>query len=200
MPLAAIGIAASVIGAFYYIKIVKVMYFDEPARGRSADERQAHRALLALGAIVVSPLGYLLTVWLGGLADRRGSGAVLPCRALDPQSFAETGSTNADLAGALPAGERPEGDWLVADRQTAGRGRQGASGLDAPGNFMGSTVVHLRAGDPPPADAGARRRPGGVRGGRALSAARASCSSSGPTTCCSAAAKLAGILLERERR
>ena len=29
--LAALGIAASVIGAFYYLKIVKVMYFDEPA-------------------------------------------------------------------------------------------------------------------------------------------------------------------------
>jgi hypothetical protein len=29
--LAAIGIAASVIGAFYYLKIVKTMYFDEPA-------------------------------------------------------------------------------------------------------------------------------------------------------------------------
>ena len=31
IPLAAIGIAASVIGAFYYLKVVKVMYFDEPA-------------------------------------------------------------------------------------------------------------------------------------------------------------------------
>ncbi|HTH27367.1 MAG TPA: NADH-quinone oxidoreductase subunit NuoN, partial [Sphingobium sp.] len=29
--LAAVGIAASVIGAFYYLKIVKTMYFDEPA-------------------------------------------------------------------------------------------------------------------------------------------------------------------------
>ena len=29
--LAAVGIAASVIGAFYYLKIVKMMYFDEPA-------------------------------------------------------------------------------------------------------------------------------------------------------------------------
>src|SRR5690606_35332104 len=38
VALAALGIAASVIGAFYYIKIVKIMFFDEPAdtvRGRS---------------------------------------------------------------------------------------------------------------------------------------------------------------------
>ena len=32
------GIASSVIGAFYYLKIVKTMYFDEPAAGLSAEE------------------------------------------------------------------------------------------------------------------------------------------------------------------
>ena len=31
LPLAVIGIAASVIGAFYYIKVVKIIYFDDPA-------------------------------------------------------------------------------------------------------------------------------------------------------------------------
>ncbi|MEQ9449871.1 MAG: NADH-quinone oxidoreductase subunit N, partial [Rhodospirillaceae bacterium] len=31
VPLAIIGVLASVIGAFYYLRIVKVMYFDEPA-------------------------------------------------------------------------------------------------------------------------------------------------------------------------
>lgn len=64
----------------------------------------------------------------------------------------ETGSTNADLAARLRAGASVgEGDWLVADRQSAGRGRQGKSWSDGPGNFMGSTVVHLREGDPDPA-------------------------------------------------
>ncbi|MBK6801097.1 MAG: biotin--[acetyl-CoA-carboxylase] ligase [Novosphingobium sp.] len=62
----------------------------------------------------------------------------------------ETGSTNADLVAALAAGEAvDEGDWLVADRQSAGRGRQGRAWFDGFGNFMGSTVVRLRAGDPP---------------------------------------------------
>ena len=65
-------------------------------------------------------------------------------------TVAETGSTNSDLAGRLRAGERvAEGDWLVADRQTAGRGRQGRNWSDGAGNFMGSTVVHRAAGDPP---------------------------------------------------
>lgn len=65
------------------------------------------------------------------------------------QYLAETGSTNADLAARLRAGELvPEGHWLVADRQTAGKGRQGREWLDGAGNFMGSTVVHRRFGDP----------------------------------------------------
>ncbi|RYY32451.1 MAG: biotin--[acetyl-CoA-carboxylase] ligase, partial [Sphingomonadales bacterium] len=48
----------------------------------------------------------------------------------------ETGSTNADLLAALRGGELVgEGDWLVADRQTAGRGRQGREWFDGAGNF-----------------------------------------------------------------
>lgn len=64
----------------------------------------------------------------------------------------ETGSTSADLLARLAAGEPvAEGSWLVADRQNAGRGRQGRTWLDAPGNFMGSTAVRLLPGDPAPA-------------------------------------------------
>ncbi|WP_301749382.1 biotin--[acetyl-CoA-carboxylase] ligase [uncultured Erythrobacter sp.] len=68
-------------------------------------------------------------------------------------AFAEqTGSTNADLAAALRTGEGwAEGRWLVARRQTAGRGRQGREWFDGAGNFMGSTVVTLGEGGPPPA-------------------------------------------------
>ena len=43
-----------------------------------------------------------------------------------------------------------EGDWLVAMEQDAGRGRQGRQWVSAGGNFFGSTVVQLRAGDPSP--------------------------------------------------
>lgn len=65
---------------------------------------------------------------------------------------AETGSTNADLANALRSGEGwAEGDWLVARRQTAGRGRQGRVWFDGSGNFMGSTVVGAVETGPPPA-------------------------------------------------
>lgn len=69
VPLAAIGIAASVIGAFYYIKIVKIMYFDEPTGVVTGKSEWTHGVLLAVSAAVISPLGYLLTKWLGALAD-----------------------------------------------------------------------------------------------------------------------------------
>lgn len=68
------------------------------------------------------------------------------------QSVPETGSTNTDLAVRLSGGETvEEGDWLVADRQTAGKGRQGRTWFDGFGNFMGSTVVRIGPGDPPAA-------------------------------------------------
>ncbi|EJL32420.1 biotin--[acetyl-CoA-carboxylase] ligase [Novosphingobium sp. AP12] len=67
-------------------------------------------------------------------------------------SVEQTGSTNADLAARIACGDYlPEGDWLVADRQTAGRGRLGRVWSDGFGNFMGSTVVRLAPGDPSPA-------------------------------------------------
>lgn len=68
------------------------------------------------------------------------------------QYVSETGSTNADLVARVGAGLiAGEGEWLVADRQTAGKGRQGRAWFDGHGNFMGSTLVHLGQGDPPAA-------------------------------------------------
>jgi len=61
----------------------------------------------------------------------------------------ETGSTNSDLLARLRAGDLiPEGDWLVADKQTEGRGRQARDWFDGAGNFMGSSVIRLQPGDP----------------------------------------------------
>ncbi len=68
LPLAVIGIAASVVGAFYYLKIVKLMYFDEPDGlivDAGAPELKWTGAALA---VAVSPLGYLAIPLLGGVA------------------------------------------------------------------------------------------------------------------------------------
>lgn len=63
---------------------------------------------------------------------------------------AEIASTNAELLQRRRSGlPTVEGRWLIADRQHDGRGRQGRVWLDAPGNFMGSTMIIGRPGDPP---------------------------------------------------
>jgi BirA family transcriptional regulator, biotin operon repressor / biotin---[acetyl-CoA-carboxylase] ligase len=64
--------------------------------------------------------------------------------------FEEIASTSDKLLQRLAKGEAlAEGKWVVADRQTAGRGRQGRSWFDGAGNFMGSTYVNKLPGDPP---------------------------------------------------
>jgi NADH-quinone oxidoreductase subunit N len=57
--LAAVAIATSVIGAYYYIMIVKLMYFDEPAPAFAAPRDRVGGALILASALFVSPLGYL---------------------------------------------------------------------------------------------------------------------------------------------
>jgi NADH-quinone oxidoreductase subunit N len=60
LPLAILGIAASVIGAFYYLKIVKLMYFDEPNDIVIGSDSNTLRWTGIALAIMVSPLGYFL--------------------------------------------------------------------------------------------------------------------------------------------
>ena len=75
--LAAIGIAASVIGAFYYIKFIKVMFFDESARAPEGRSPAGHWAVLAVCVLAISPFAYLATPWLVGVADRAAASLFL---------------------------------------------------------------------------------------------------------------------------
>ena len=75
--LAAIGIAASVIGAFYYLKFIKVMFFDEPTREVETHSPVSHWVVLGLCTAFISPLGYLATPWLGQLAGRAAAALAL---------------------------------------------------------------------------------------------------------------------------
>jgi len=135
----------------------------------------------------------------------------------------ETGSTNADAIAKLRRGEFvPEGTWLVADRQIRGRGRLGRQWFDGAGNFMGSTVVVIRFGDPAPGTlalvaglavhaAVENAMPGSARDANDPSPASAELSDGvgarrqrrdpllkWPNDLMIGRAKLAGILLERE--
>src|SRR3954464_15363818 len=70
VALAVAAILGTVIGAYYYLRIVKVMYMDEPAAPYARVRQPVQGALILLAAIIVSPLGYLLIGPLGALADR----------------------------------------------------------------------------------------------------------------------------------
>jgi NADH-quinone oxidoreductase subunit N len=70
IALAVAGIIGAVIGAYYYLKIVKVMYMDEPAEPYARVREPVQGFLILLAAVIVSPLGYLLIGSLGSLADR----------------------------------------------------------------------------------------------------------------------------------
>jgi len=69
LALAVIGIASSVIGAFYYLKFIKVMFFDEPVGRVQGTSDWAHWALLIISTLVISPIAFLGTEWLGNLTD-----------------------------------------------------------------------------------------------------------------------------------
>lgn len=59
---------------------------------------------------------------------------------LDLVHVAETGSTNADALGLALAG-RATPFWVLADRQTAGKGRAGRTWVSLPGNFHASCAI-----------------------------------------------------------
>ncbi|WP_426263265.1 NADH-quinone oxidoreductase subunit NuoN [Sphingomonas sp. PWP1-2] len=64
-PLAVVGFVASVIGAYYYLRVIKVMYFDEPAEAYSGRATPVESAVIAVSAVFVSPIGWLLLAPLG---------------------------------------------------------------------------------------------------------------------------------------
>ena len=63
-PLAVIGIALSVIGAYYYLRVIKTIYFDDPAEGYVRADSVIENGIIALTAAAVSPLGYLAVPFL----------------------------------------------------------------------------------------------------------------------------------------
>jgi len=70
VALAVAAILGTVIGAYYYLKVVKVMYMDEPAPAYARVRQPAQGLLILVAAIAVSPLGYLLIAPLSSLTDR----------------------------------------------------------------------------------------------------------------------------------
>jgi len=65
-PFAVVGFVGSVIGAFYYLRLIKVMYFDAPAPAflRSKDSVVEY-VVMAVLAIFISPVGWFVLKPLG---------------------------------------------------------------------------------------------------------------------------------------
>jgi NADH-quinone oxidoreductase subunit N len=70
VALAVAGIIGTVVGAYYYLRIVKVMYMDDPAAPYAKPHQPLQGLLILLAALAVSPLGYLLIGPLGSLTDQ----------------------------------------------------------------------------------------------------------------------------------
>jgi NADH-quinone oxidoreductase subunit N len=57
--LAVVGVLLSLVGAFYYLRIVKTVYFDEPTDTEPVQAGGGARAVLALNGLLVLALGVL---------------------------------------------------------------------------------------------------------------------------------------------
>ena len=71
VPLAVIGVLMSVIGAFYYLRIIKIMYFDEADEPLDGELPIANRFVLSVSMLVI----VLFFVGLGHLLDTAGGAA-----------------------------------------------------------------------------------------------------------------------------
>ena len=65
-PLALAGALGSVIGAYYYLKIIKIMYFDDPAPRFEPARDGLSGGMIAAAAVFISPAGYLGLAALSG--------------------------------------------------------------------------------------------------------------------------------------
>lgn len=89
-------------------------------------------------------------------------------------------------------GEAHDGDWLVAERQTAGRGRSGRQWDSPTGNLYATGLVTLRVGDPP---ASTLALVAGIAVSEMIGSSALSLK--WPNDVMAIEAKVAGILLER---
>jgi NADH-quinone oxidoreductase subunit N len=71
--LVALAVAAAVgtvVGAYYYLRLIKIMFIDAPTVPFGRMRHPVESGLIVAGVLIVSPLGYLLIGPLGNLTDR----------------------------------------------------------------------------------------------------------------------------------
>ena len=70
--LAVVGVAFSIIGAFYYIRIVKLMYFDKPLEEIPLEVTTGTRAVLTVNGVAILLFGMFPMLLLGSLGQTLG--------------------------------------------------------------------------------------------------------------------------------
>ena len=68
--LAVVGVVASVVGAYYYLRVIKSVYFDDPAPAFAPADSRVNSAMIGVAAIFCSPLGMLAITPLIAAATR----------------------------------------------------------------------------------------------------------------------------------
>jgi NADH-quinone oxidoreductase subunit N len=77
VPLALLGFVTSVVAAYYYLRVVKVMYFDEPGVAVISDGGRTNGAMIAAAALFCSPLGMLAMTPIVAAAGRASAALFL---------------------------------------------------------------------------------------------------------------------------
>ena len=57
--LAVVGVVASVVGAYYYLRVIKSVYFDDPAPAFAPADSRVNSAMIVVAALFCSPVGML---------------------------------------------------------------------------------------------------------------------------------------------
>jgi hypothetical protein len=138
---AALGLVASVVAAFYYLRLIKLMWFD-PSPGLT-DPAPARRPVGRLcGGGLQLPAGPVRH-WLAGRLCRNGGARPGPGVIADAWPvlrFDQLDSTNAEARRRAEAGETGP-LWITARDQTAGRGRRGRAWSGHPGNLAATLLI-----------------------------------------------------------
>jgi len=77
IPLALVGFITSVIAAYYYLRVVKIVYFDENTAALQSDKNRINALLILVTALFCSPLGMLAMSPLAGFT-REAAASLFP--------------------------------------------------------------------------------------------------------------------------
>ena len=77
LGLAIVAVLASVVSAYYYLRIIKIMFFDDAEEAFDAPQSRALSAVIGVAALVNSPVSFLLIAPLAAAAAWAASSLII---------------------------------------------------------------------------------------------------------------------------